>query len=132
MELFLAAVPPPVRPLFRRYVVPSVVDKYHDPRGVTVDLIANLTKEGLESHIGPFLQIANRRLSQPIDAVEVRRYYAGDARVWTAWQALRRCDRFVRLKLLGQPYPFLLPGRIERHAAAGVNSDQRDGEQVDE
>ena len=28
-------VPPPVRPLFRRYVVPSVVDKYHDPRGVT-------------------------------------------------------------------------------------------------
>lgn len=132
MELFLAAVPPPVRPLFRRYVVPSVVDKYHDPRGVTVDLIANLTKESLELHIGPFLEIANRRLSQPIDAAEVRRYYAGDARVWTAWQALRRCDRFVRLNLLGQPYPFLLPGRIERHAAAGVNSDQRDGEQVDE
>lgn len=117
MELFLAAVPPPVRPLFRRYVVPTVVDKYHDPRGVTVDLIANLIKEGLESHIGLFLEIANRRLSQPIDAAEVRRYYEGDARVWTAWQALRRCDRFVRLRLLGQPYPFLLPGRIERHAA---------------
>lgn len=117
MELFLAAVPPPVRPLFRRYVVPSVVDKYHDPRGVTLDLIANLIKEGLESHIGPFLEIANRRLSQPIDAAEVKRYYAGDARVWTVWQALRRADRFVRLRLLGQPYPFLLPGRIERHAA---------------
>lgn len=117
MELFLAAVPPPVRPLFRRYVVPSVVDKYHDPRGVTVDLVANLIKEGLESHIGLALEIANRRLSQPIDAAEVRRYYDGDARVWTAWQAMRRCDRFVRLRLLGQPYPFLLPGRIERHAA---------------
>jgi hypothetical protein len=117
MELFLAAVPAPVRPLFRRYVVPSVVDKYHDPRGVTLDLVANLIMEGLESHIGPFLEIANRRLSQPIEAAEVRRYYAGDARVWTAWQALRRADRFVRLRLLGQPYPFLLPGRIERHAA---------------
>jgi hypothetical protein len=116
MELFLAAVPRPARPLFRRYVVPSVVDKYHDPRGVTVDLIANLIKEGLESYIGPCLEIANRRLSQPIDAAEVKRYYHGDARVWTAWQALRRCDRFVRLRLLGQPYPFLLPGRIERHA----------------
>ena len=116
MELFLAAVPAPVRPLFRRYVVPSVVDKYHDPRGVTLDLVANLIKEGLESHIGPFLEIANRRLSQPIEAAEVRRYYAGDARVWTAWQALRRADRFVRLRLLRQPYPFLLPGRIERHA----------------
>ena len=117
MELFLAAVPAPVRPLFRRYVVPSVVDKYHDPRGVTLDLVANLIKEGLESHIGPFLEIANRRLSQPIEAAEVGRYYAGDARVWTAWQALRRADRFVRLRLLRQPYPFLLPGRIERHAA---------------
>jgi len=117
MELFLAAVPPPARPLFRRYVVPSVVDKYHDPRGVTLDLAANLIKEGLESHIGPFLEIANRSLSQPIDAAEVRRYYAADARVWTAWQALRRCDRFIQLRLLGRPYPFLLPGRIERHAA---------------
>ena len=117
MELFLAAVPPPVRPLFRRYVVPSVVDKYHDPRGVTLDLVANLIKEGLESHIGPFLAIANRQLQQPIEETEVRRYYAGDARVWTVWQALRRCDRYIRMRLLGQPYPFLLPGRIERHAA---------------
>ena len=117
MELFLAAVPSPVRPLFRRYVVPSVVDKYHDPRGVTLDLVANLIKEGLELHIGPFLEIANRRLSKPIDVAEVKRYYSGDARVWTAWQALRRADRFVRLRLLGRPYPFLLPGRIERHAA---------------
>ena len=117
MELFLAAVPPPVRPLFRRYVVPSVVDKYHDSRGVTLDLAANLIKEGLESHIESLLGIANPRLSRPIDAVEVRHYYAADARVWTVWQALRRCDRFIRLRLLGQPYPFLLPGRIERHAA---------------
>jgi hypothetical protein len=105
-----------VRPLFRRYVVPSVVDKYHDPRGVTLDLAANLIKEDLESHIEPFLGIANRRLSSPLDATEVRRYYAADARVWTAWQALRRCDRFIQLRLLGRPYPFLLPGRIERHA----------------
>lgn len=117
MELFLAAVPPPVRPLFRRYVVPSVVDKYHDPRGVTLDLIANLIKEGLESRIGLFLDIADRRLSPPIDAAEVEHYYDRDARVWTAWQALRRCDRLVRRRLLGQPYPFLLPGRIERYAA---------------
>lgn len=131
MELFLAAVPPPVRPLFRRYVVPSVVDKYHDLRGVTVDLVANLIKEGLEVHIRPFLEIANRRLVPPMDEAEVRRYYDGDARVWTVWQALRRCDRFVRMRLLGRPYPFLLPGHIERRAAAGVNSSQRNQGNVD-
>jgi hypothetical protein len=113
-SLFLAAVPPPVRALFRRYVVPQIVDKYHDPRGVVLDLIANLIKEGLEQHIAPFLAIANKRLQQRLDEAEVRRYYEGDARVWKAWQAMRRLDRFVRTRLLRKPYPFLLPGRIER------------------
>ncbi len=116
-ELFLAAVPPPVRPLFRRFVVPQVIDKYHDPRGVVLDLVANLIKEGQERRIGPFLQAANRRLTTPLSEVEVRHYYDSDARVWTAWQALRRVDRFVRTRLLGLPYPFLLPGRIERRGA---------------
>lgn len=116
-ELFLAAVPPPVRPLFRRFVVHTVIDKYHDPRGVVLDLIANLIKEGQEHHIAPFVESANKRLSRPLDEAEVRRYYESDARVWTAWQAMRRCDRFVRTRLLGRPYPFLLPGRIERRGA---------------
>ena len=113
-ELFLAAVPLPVRPLFRRYVVHQVIDQYHDPRGVVLDLVANLIKEGQERHIGPFLRAANQRLSRPLDETEVRRHYDSDARTWTAWQALRRCDRFVRMRLLHRPYPFLLPGRIER------------------
>jgi len=117
VDLFLAAVPPPVRPVFRRYVVPAVVDKYHDPRGVSLDLVANLIKEGLEHEIAPFLEIANRRLPRPIGAAEVRRYYVSDARVWTVWQAMRRCDRFIRSRLLGRPYPFLLPGPIERRRA---------------
>jgi hypothetical protein len=113
-ELFLAAAPPPVRPLFRRFVVPDVITKYHDPRGAVLDLVANLIKEGLERHIAPFLRAANARLSSPIKASEVRRYYEDDARLWTLWQAMRRCDRFVRTRVLGKPYPFLLPGPIER------------------
>jgi len=114
-ELFLAAVPTPVRPLFRRFVVPHVIDQYHDPRGV--DLLANLIKDDLEPYIAPFLELANPRLSRPISDDEVRRYYEGNARVWSAWQAMRRCDRFVRTRLLGKPYPFLLPGPIQRHGA---------------
>lgn len=117
--LFLASVPPPVRPLFRRFVVPAVVDKYHEPRGVVLDLVANLIKEGQESRIGAFLRVANARLSPRLDEAEVRRYYQSDARVWTAWQLMRRADRFVRRRLLGRPYPFLLPGRIERRGPPG-------------
>ena len=114
LELVLAAVPPPVRPLVRRFALHEVIDKYHDPRGVVLDLVANLIKEGLEQHIASFLATANPRLARPITEAEVRRYYDGDAKVWTLWQAMRRCDRFVRTRLLGQPYPFLLPGPIER------------------
>lgn len=113
-ELFLAAAPPPVRPLFRRFVVRQVLDNYHDPRGAVRDLLANLIKEGQDHRLAPFLEAANRCLSVPLDEAEVRRYYTDDARIWTVWQAMRRADRFVRLRLLGRPYPFLLPGRIER------------------
>jgi len=113
-ELFLAAVPPPVRPLFRRFLVRQVLDSYHDPRGVVRDVLANLIKAGLERHIPRFLEAANGRLSSPLTAGEVQRYYADDARIWSIWQAMRRADRFARTRLLGRPYPFLLPGPIER------------------
>jgi Family of unknown function (DUF6206) len=113
-ELFLAAVPPPIRPLFRRFLVRQVLDSYHDPRGVVRDLLANLIKEGQERHIARFLGAANERLSVPLTEADVQRHYAEDSRIWSAWQAVRRVDRFVRTRLLGRPYPFLLPGRIER------------------
>jgi hypothetical protein len=113
-ELFLAAVPPPVRPLFRRFLVRQILDNYHDARGVVRDVLANLIKAGLERHIPRFLEAANRRLPSPLTAAEVQRYYADDARIWSLWQAMRRADRFARTRLLGRPYPFLLPGPIER------------------
>jgi hypothetical protein len=31
------------------------------------------------------------------------------------WQALRRLDRWWKLRVRRRPYPFLLPEKIERH-----------------
>ena len=61
-----------------------------------------------------FAEAANRVVSPPITVREVRAYYRGDARLWTLLQALRRADRWWQLKVRRRPYPFLLPGKIER------------------
>lgn len=47
-------------------------------------------------------------------AGDVRRYYARDARMWALLLGLRRLDRWWQLNVRRRPYPFLLPGRIER------------------
>lgn len=112
-ELFLASLPAPLRGLVRRFMLGGILDKYYDPRGAVLDAVGNLIKERLADRIARFLEIANARVSPPIEAREVRRYYADDARTWALLQRLRRLDRAAH-RALGRPYPFLLPRDIER------------------
>lgn len=133
VDLFLASLPAPLRPVVKRFMLRSILDKYYDPRGVVVDLLGNLIKEKLEPLIEPFLAIANRRLEErsrelsgnggatgaagaarPITIPEIRAYYKDDAGTWALLQRLRVVDRFVQRSLLRRQYPFLLPGKIER------------------
>lgn len=115
MELFLASLPWGLRPLVRRFLLKSILDKYYEPRGVVLDLLGNLYKEKLNQLIEPFLQAANRRFhSAPITLDEIRRYYEDDARTWALLQRLRRADRMWQRSVRRRVYPFLLPGRIER------------------
>lgn len=113
-DLFVASLPWALRGLARRFVVRAVMNPYFDPRGVVLDVLGNLYKERLERFVTPFVAIANRRLERPVTAREVRARYARDARLWTAVLAVRRADRFWQLRVRRRPYPFLLPGRIER------------------
>ncbi|MFW6051063.1 MAG: DUF6206 family protein [Myxococcota bacterium] len=112
--LFLAALPAPLRPLVRRFALRTIVDKYYAPRGALLDLLGNLHKERLGHLVEPFLAVANERLDPPITSEEVRRYYRADAAVWEALLRVRRLDRAWRRRVRGRPYPFLLPGPIER------------------
>jgi hypothetical protein len=113
-SLFLASLPALLRPAVRRFALRSILDKYYDPRGVLLDLLGNLLKERLDPLLPPFLEQANRRVTAPITVTEVRRYYAADARLWSLMQRLRRIDRQWQTRVRRRPYPFLLPGRIER------------------
>ena len=114
-ELFLASLPWAMRGLVRRFLLRSILDTYYRPREVLRDLLANLVKEGAADRLPVGLEVVNERISPPLDESEVRRYYRDDARMWALLQRLRRLDRAWQRRVRGRPYPFLLPGEVERH-----------------
>ncbi|MGZ5356760.1 MAG: DUF6206 family protein [Solirubrobacterales bacterium] len=114
LDLLARAYPAALRPPLRRFVAPGILDTYRDLRRVFLDLAGNMLKERLDPWLPAFLAEANGRIDEPIGAEEVRRNYRSDARLWAALLAIRRLDRLWRQRVRRRPYPFLLPGRIER------------------
>jgi hypothetical protein len=114
-DLFLASLPWALRGMVKRFILEGIIDKYHQPRGVVLDLLGNLIKERLDPLLDPFIARANLRFGDsPITSAEVRRYYTDDARTWAVLQRLRHADRAWQRKVRRRPYAFLLPGPIER------------------
>jgi hypothetical protein len=118
-ELFLRSAPAPLRPALRAFVVRDVVDRYYDHRSVAIDMAANCFKEQrpdavprLVDTINTFLADSTPRTT-PISVTEVSDYYRSDARIWRLYLGARRTDRWLR-RLLGRPYPYILPPHIER------------------
>lgn len=112
-DVLLASFPWIARGALRRWVAPSIIAQYHDPRTVITDVCGNLIKERLEPWIPRFLERADRGLERPVGEDEVRAYYRSDARTWRWIQRVRHADRAWH-RLRGRTYPFLIPGDIER------------------
>jgi hypothetical protein len=115
VDVFLASLPWALRGFVRRFMLGGILDAYYSPRGVVRDLLANLVKEGLAERLGDLVPVAARRLGEPLSVEEVRRHYVSDARTWRLLQRLRRLDRAWQRHVRRRPYPFLLPGPVERH-----------------
>jgi hypothetical protein len=123
-EIFLAAVPPGARAWYRRqHAVEQYLDHYFDPRSLALDLLGNFHKEGRPDRVMLGAERVNRWLAAhadvlgaaaPVGAEEVARAYAHDAQQLELFLRLRRLDRFVRTRLLGARYDFVLPGSIRR------------------
>lgn len=113
-EVFLASLPWALRAPVRRWVLPGILERYHQPRTVVLDLAANLVKERLDHLIPAVLTAANPHLERRLTEDEVRRDYRSDARMWALLQALRRADRGWQRHVRRRTYPFLLPGRLAR------------------
>jgi hypothetical protein len=114
LDLLASAFPWVLRGALRRFAAPRILDTYRDLRKVCFDLCGNLIKQRLEPWLPIFLEQAARHLERPLSAAEVRRYYRFDRRLWAALLRIRRLDRAWQLRVRRRPYPFLLPGRVER------------------
>jgi hypothetical protein len=106
-------------PWFLRHAVPvllrgSIFDKYYSLRGVVLDFLGNLHKERAARLIPAFLQLANAHLTKPLTRKEVDAYYAGDARMWTLLQWLRKADRWWQRHIRRRSYAILLPPAASR------------------
>lgn len=114
MQLIAEAFPGILRWPLRRFVAPSILDTYRDLRKVYLDVTGNLVKERLDRWLPAFLDRLNQHVDEPLTEEHVRAYYRSDARLWSALLLLRKLDRAWRRRIRRRPYPFLLPGRIER------------------
>ena len=114
LGLLVQPLPAILRPPVKRFLGPKILDGYRDLRGVMSDLCGNLLKERLGAWVPIFLIAANRTLDPPMTEAEVRRYYRSDARLWDALLRVRKLDRAWHRRVRHRPYPFLLPGEVER------------------
>ena len=115
LDLFMSMVPRPLRAMVRRFLIEDIIEAYHTPRRVVLDLLANLHKERLSHLIPGALARLGGRLQPVLTEREVSSYYRSDARTWAMLQGLRRADRWWQRKVRGRVYPFLLPGPIDRN-----------------
>ena len=113
-SIFLASLPWLLRAPVRRFVLPDLMERYHRPRTVVLDLAANLIKEQLDRYIATVLAAAGDRLEPPLTVEQVRADYRSDARTWALLQSVRRADRAWQHRVRRRTYPFLLPARIDR------------------
>jgi hypothetical protein len=121
-ELFLRSAPSFLVWILRLFFLKDVVDRYYDFRRVVVDLAANFYKEQRPELIPLVLRVANAFFAQeaadlhiaPIADKEVAAYYREDALIWRLYLGMRKIDRFLRTRLLGGEYPYILPDKIKR------------------
>lgn len=115
LDLFLAALPAVLRAVTKKLLVKSILSRYFDVRTTVLDLAANLHLAGLPEWLPALVEVANDELGIGLTEAEARKYYASDARLWAFLQWTRRVDRAWQRRVRRRPYPFLLPGRIERN-----------------
>jgi hypothetical protein len=123
LDVLVQSMPWLLRAPVKRFVAPDVVHRFQSLRPTYLDLCGNLLKERLDAWLPHFVDAVNRVLldditqppaREPVTVEEVRRFYRSDARLWQVLLAVRRADRWWQRTVRRRPYPFLLPGPIDR------------------
>jgi hypothetical protein len=122
MEVFIKSIPFFLVWIVKKFFIKEILDRYYDLRFVSIDIIANLYKEGQPFRIPLAIKIANQFFESkasylnicPINREEIDKYYKEDKFIWSFLLISRKLDRFIKTKILKQKYDFILPGYIKR------------------
>ena len=119
VAFLLRGLPAPLAWAMRRVGAPQkMMARYFSPRTVALDVVSNLYKEGCAPRVPLALEVVNAWLAREghraLEAREVRADYRDDARMWAALHWVKRPDRWLRTRVLRQPYDWVLPPSIDR------------------
>jgi hypothetical protein len=109
VDMFLASLPWIVRGVLRQIGVDALVGKFHTPRGILLDMLCGLYREGIEQHVPYFMARANEVADPSFSLRELRRYGLLNETIWNGKRKLQQLERLWRVRVLGKTYPFLLP-----------------------
>ena len=110
LDLGLVVQPYPgfLRPLLRRWVGPSLIERMHNPRMNLVDSAAMLIKDKLRNWLPASVAVINRLVEEAVSVAELEKYYANEALLWVFGYRMKQLER--RLKWLsGKTYQYLIP-----------------------
>jgi hypothetical protein len=127
MRIFLAGYPAVVRAPLGRWVVPSVLDAYHKPEGVLLDVATQMVRQGMHAQLPHFVAAVNARLGCGMTERAVHDNHRRDVRLWALMQRMRRIDRRWQRSVRRRPYPSLTVPRYEYGSDYSPVSDPTEG-----
>ncbi len=109
MRPFAKMIPAPARRSAMRELT-ATIDRWSQPRGVAVDIVANLIREGLTAWVDPMLTALNRRidLDRPITAREAQRHYEDDVATFPRLKRLQAVERWWQETVRRRPYEWFI------------------------
>lgn len=106
MSPFLAMIPAPTRPVMH-VVMKRLMDRWKEPRGVLIDALANLYRDGMPEWAEPAAITWSSQLGEELDLDAAERAWREDQRLWPFITRLKRAERWLRQRR-EEPYEFFI------------------------
>jgi hypothetical protein len=88
----------------------TAVERWRDGRGVAVDIVANLHRQGLPEWVAPTIAAMNERWdwSNPIEALEAQLFYEEDLKTYPRLKRLQAVERWWQQAVRRRTYDFFI------------------------
>lgn len=106
---YMALLPRPIRGTVERDLM-ELTKRWQTPRGVALDLVANLYRVELEHWLDAVLEALNGAIEpdEPITAAEARVLFEDDLKTWPRMKRMAQLQRAWQTRVRRKPYEFFI------------------------